>query len=55
MEFVVTKIVLYLILPPASLIIIMAAGFLIGLRHVLGRLLVAAGFLLLYLLSISPV
>jgi uncharacterized SAM-binding protein YcdF (DUF218 family) len=55
MEFAVTKIALYLILPPASLVIIMAAGFLVGLRHVLGRLLVAAGFLLLYLLSISPV
>lgn len=55
MEFVVTKIALYLILPPASLVIIMAAGFLVGLRHVLGRLLVAAGFFLLYFLSISPV
>lgn len=55
MKFILLKTALTLVLPPASLIIIMAAGFLIGLRRVLGRLLVAAGFFLLYFLSISPV
>ncbi|HSQ78420.1 MAG TPA: ElyC/SanA/YdcF family protein [Nitrospirota bacterium] len=33
----------------------MGFGFLVGPRRVLGKLLIAAGFLLLYLLSISPV
>jgi uncharacterized SAM-binding protein YcdF (DUF218 family) len=55
MKFIFLKTALSLILPPASLVIIMAAGFLVGLRRVLGRLLVAAGFFLLYFLSISPV
>ena len=56
MTFIFFKTALSLILPPASLIIIMAAGFLIiGLRRGLGRLLIAVGFLLLYLLSISPI
>ena len=56
MTFIFFKTVLSLILPPASLIIIMAAGFLmIGFRRGLGRLLIAVGFLLLYLLSISPI
>jgi uncharacterized SAM-binding protein YcdF (DUF218 family) len=55
MVFIFLKTVLSLILPPASLIILMAAGFLVGLKRVLGKLLVAVGFFLLYLLSISPV
>ncbi len=55
MGFIFLKTALFLILPPASLVIIMAVGFLIGPRRVLGRLLIAVGFLLLYLLSISPV
>jgi uncharacterized SAM-binding protein YcdF (DUF218 family) len=55
MGFETAKIILYLILPPASLVILMALGFLVGPRRLLGRLLVATGFLLLYLLSISPV
>lgn len=55
MEFIFLKTALYLILPPASLVIIMALGFLVGSRHALGRFLIAVGFLLLYLLSISPV
>lgn len=56
MKFIFLKTALSLILPPASLVIIMAAGFLVvGSRRVLGRLLIAVGFFLLYLLSISPV
>lgn len=55
MKFIFLKTALFLILPPASPVIIMAAGFLVGLKRVLGRLLVATGFLLLYFLSISPV
>jgi uncharacterized SAM-binding protein YcdF (DUF218 family) len=55
MGFIFLKTVLYLVLPPSSLVIIMALGFLAGPRRALGRLLIAAGFLLLYLLSISPV
>ncbi len=55
MIFIFLKTVLSLILPPASLVIIMALGLLIGSQRVLGRLLIGAGFLLLYLLSISPI
>lgn len=55
MAFIFLKTALSLILPPASLVIIMALGFLVGPRRVLGRLLVALGFLFLYLLSISPI
>jgi len=55
-SFVLTKIVLYLIVPPASLLILMAFGFLIvRFRPFSGRLLIAAGFVSLYLLSINPV
>jgi len=56
MFFVISKVLLMLILPPAGLLILMAAGFAIVKSHRLtGRLLIASGFLLLYLLSISPV
>jgi uncharacterized SAM-binding protein YcdF (DUF218 family) len=55
MAFIFSKTVLFLILPPASLILLMGLGFLVGARRFLGRLLIALGFLLLYLLSISPV
>jgi uncharacterized SAM-binding protein YcdF (DUF218 family) len=55
MKFIFLKTALFLILPPASLVIIMAAGFSVGLKRVLGRLLVATGFFLLYFLSISPI
>jgi uncharacterized SAM-binding protein YcdF (DUF218 family) len=55
MAFITSKIVLSLILPPASPLIIMAMGFLIiRCCRSLGRFLVASGFLLLYVLSISP-
>ena len=56
MSFIITKILLSLILPPASLILLMAAGFLvIAFRRMLGGVLIISGFLLLYLFSISPV
>jgi uncharacterized SAM-binding protein YcdF (DUF218 family) len=56
MSFIITKILLSLILPPASLILLMAAGFLIiTFKRILGGVLIVSGFLLLYLLSISPV
>ena len=56
MFFPIAKILLFLMLPPASLAILMAAGFvLIKFRRILGRFLIVTSFLLLYLLSISPV
>jgi uncharacterized SAM-binding protein YcdF (DUF218 family) len=56
MTFIITKTIQSLLVPPASLLIIMAAGFLI-IRSCprFGKLLIAAGLILLYLLSISPV
>jgi uncharacterized SAM-binding protein YcdF (DUF218 family) len=56
MGFATAKTILYLLLPPASLLIIMALGFLvIGFLRGLGRSLIAVGFILLYLFSIGPV
>jgi len=56
MSFTITKILLYLILPPASLIFLMAAGLLVtAFKRVLGVVLIVSGFLLLYLFSIVPV
>ena len=56
MSFVIAKILLYLILPPASLIFLMAVGFLVtAFKRVLGVVLIVSGFLLLYLFSIVPV
>jgi len=56
MGFPIAKILMSLILPPASLAILMAVGFVITkFRRVLGRFLIVTSFLLLYLLSISPV
>ena len=56
MFFSASKILMALILPPASLAILMAAGFvLIKFRRMLGRFLILSSFVLLYLLSISPV
>lgn len=52
----VSKIALNVIVPPASLLIIIAAGFLIiTVCRRAGRIMIASGFLLLYLLSIGPV
>jgi uncharacterized SAM-binding protein YcdF (DUF218 family) len=56
MTFLISKTLVYLIVPPASLILLMAAGFLL-LRSSrrLAHLLIGLGFLGLYLLSIGPV
>ncbi len=56
MSFIITKILLSLILPPASLVFLLAAGFLvIPFKRMIGGVLIVSGFLLLYLLSIIPV
>ncbi len=56
MVFVVSKILLLLILPPAGPLFLAAAGFLIIRKyHRLGRAFIISGFVLLYLLSIQPV
>ncbi len=56
MFFIVTKILLYLIVPPASLLIIIGAGFILIQRYRLaGKILIGGGFALLYLLSTGPV
>ncbi len=56
MMFTLTRVIQSLLLPPAIFLILMAVGFLIRKDcRVLGRLLVASGFLLLYAASISPV
>lgn len=56
MGFIITKTVLFLAIPPASLFIIIAAGFLVArFRPRLGKSLVAAGVILLYLLSTEVV
>ncbi len=55
MSFVLSKLLFYLIVPPAGLFIIIATGFLIGCRRFAGRFLMVTGFLLLYLLSLGPV
>lgn len=56
MGFIVSKLLLYLLLPPASLILLMLAGFILRRWHRnAGRTLVAAGMVLLYGLSLDPV
>jgi uncharacterized SAM-binding protein YcdF (DUF218 family) len=56
MCFTISKTLLYLIAPPAGLILLILLGLLIaGVCRVLGRLMIAFGILALYLLSISPV
>ncbi|NOS36283.1 MAG: hypothetical protein GQ522_06585 [Deltaproteobacteria bacterium] len=55
MIFLLTKIVLALILPPASLLLIMVVGLLItGRSRFIGRLLLFTGLAFLYLLSVEP-
>ncbi len=55
MGFLLSKILLSLLLPPASLLILMVAGIVVLRRNrALGRALVTAGIALLYLLSLSP-
>lgn len=56
MGFIVSKLLLYLLLPPAGLILLMLAGFILLRRHRnTGRALVAAGMVLLCGLSLNPV
>ncbi len=56
MSFIITKTLLFLLLPPASILALMLLGFLLIWSHrILGRLLITVGFLSLYGLSISPV
>jgi uncharacterized SAM-binding protein YcdF (DUF218 family) len=56
MGFTTAKILISLILPPASLLILMTAGvFIMKFNRILSRLLIVSGLLLLYLLSINPV
>jgi uncharacterized SAM-binding protein YcdF (DUF218 family) len=55
MGFLLSKILLSLLLPPAGLLILMVAGIVVIRRNrALGRALVTAGIALLYLLSLSP-
>ena len=56
MFFILSKVLLYLILPPAGILILMTIGFLIvWQKRVLGWGLIGLGFLLLYGLSTGPV
>jgi uncharacterized SAM-binding protein YcdF (DUF218 family) len=56
MFFVISKVLLYLVLPPSGIMILMAIGFLIvKQRRVVGWGLIVFGFLLLYGLSTGPV
>lgn len=56
MVFIITKVLLWLILPPASILLLLTAGALAIQSHrCLGRLPLAAGVLLLYLFSVQPV
>ena len=56
MGFIISKVLLYLLLPPAGLLLLMLAGLILLRRHRnTGRTLVAAGIILLYGLSLNPV
>jgi uncharacterized SAM-binding protein YcdF (DUF218 family) len=56
MGFIISKILLYLLLPPAGMLLLMLAGFiLLRRRRNAGRTLIAAGFVLLFGLSLNPV
>jgi uncharacterized SAM-binding protein YcdF (DUF218 family) len=56
MAFIGFRTLQSLLLPPAGLLLLMALGFAIkGICRTFGRLLVASGFILLYLVSIGPV
>lgn len=56
MFFVLQKIIWFLILPPASLLVLITAGFVIGRkRRKAGQFVAAMGLALLYVLSIGPV
>ena len=56
MGFIISKVLLYLLLPPAGLLLLMLAGFILLRQHRnTGRALIAAGVVLLYGLSLNPV
>ena len=56
MDFALTKVLQLLLLPPASLLLLVLAGLvLLRRRRTLGRALMAAGLILLCLLSLPPV
>ena len=56
MGFIISKVLLYLLLPPAGLLLLMLAGLiLLPWRRNAGRILIAAGVVLLYGLSLNPV
>jgi len=56
MGFIISKLLLSLLLPPASLIFLIFAGFILLRWHRnAGRALIAAGLVLLYALSLDPV
>jgi uncharacterized SAM-binding protein YcdF (DUF218 family) len=56
MFFVISKVLLYLVLPPSGIMILMAIGFLIvKQKRMVGWGLIVFGFLLLYGLSTGPV
>lgn len=56
MGFIIAKVLLYLVLPPAGILVFVLSGFAVMGRHRrVGRSLAAAGVALLYLLSLGPV
>ncbi len=56
MLFIISKVLLYLVLPPSSILLLMAAGFVIvRQKRMVGWGLIVLGFLLLYGLSSGPV
>jgi uncharacterized SAM-binding protein YcdF (DUF218 family) len=56
MGFIVPKVLLSLILPPASLLLLMLSGLaLLRWRRTAGRILLAVGIILLYMLSLDPI
>ena len=56
MKLIVSRTLQSLLLPPGGLMLLMAAGFAVkGICRMFGRLLIATGFILLYLVSIGPV
>jgi len=56
MLFIISKVLLYLVLPPSSILLLMAAGFVIvRQKRMVGWGLIVFGFLLLYGLSSGPV
>jgi len=56
MFFVISKVLLYLVLPPSGILLLMAVGFVIvKQKRMVGWSLIAFGFLLLYGLSTGPI